>query len=109
LSLADGQAERNPKKSSIWSNSELRPALLISFFYLDPFLKNQHLYCYRDWAMDSGAFSAKNSGVEIDLNKYIETCKRLLAEDQTLTEVYALDVIGDWKASIKNCEIMWAA
>jgi hypothetical protein len=85
-----------------------RPALLVSFVYLKPFLANRHLYHYRDWVMDSGAFSAHASGRSIDLKDYIDTCKRLMVEDPTLVEVYALDVIGDWKASAKNCEIMWS-
>ncbi len=86
---------------------ESRPALLVSFVYLKPFLKNRDNYAYRDWVLDSGAFSAHASGTEIDLQEYIETCQELLASDSTLTEVFALDVIGDWKASLANCEEMW--
>ena len=83
------------------------PALLVSYFYLDQFQKNRHRYHYRDWVMDSGAFSAHNSGAEIKLQDYIDCCKRLMEEDPTLVEIYALDVIGDWKASLKNTEEMW--
>ncbi len=43
----------------------------------------------------------------INLRDYIETCKRLLDEDPTLTEVFALDVIGDHQASLRNCDEMW--
>jgi hypothetical protein len=85
-----------------------RPALLVSYVYLKPFLANRHRYHYRDWVLDSGAFSAHNSGTEIRLQDYIDCCQRLKDEDQTLTEVFALDVIGDWKASLANCEAMWA-
>ena len=85
------------------------PALLVSFVYLKGFLKQRERYVYRDWVLDSGAFSAHASGNAIDLQEYIETAKRLLAEDSTLSEVYALDVIGDWKATQKNTEAMWAA
>ncbi len=85
------------------------PALLVSYFYLKPFLANQSQYCYRDWVMDSGAFSAHASGVAIDLDEYIACCKKLLKTDKTLTEVFALDVIGDAAASKINCEKMWAA
>lgn len=84
-----------------------RPALLVSYVYLAPFLKNRHRYYFRDWVMDSGAFSAHNSGTDIKLQDYIDCCKRLLAEDPQLTEVFALDVIGDWKASLHNTEEMW--
>lgn len=85
------------------------PALLVSFYYLQPFLRHRQHYVFRDWVMDSGAFSAYNSGVSIDLQQYIETCRRLLADDPKLAEVYALDVIGDWRAGIRNCERMWSA
>jgi hypothetical protein len=84
-----------------------RPALLVSFVYLQPFLKNRHRYHYRDWVMDSGAFSAHASGKDIDHQQYLDTCKELMAADPTLTEVFALDVIGDWRASLKNTEEAW--
>ena len=86
-----------------------RPALLVSFVYLKPFLDHRLKYAYRDWALDSGAFSAKSLGVTIDLKEYIEKCLELRATDPTLTDIFALDVIGDWKASLANTEAMWAA
>jgi len=86
---------------------DMKPALLVSFVYLQPFLEKQSKCQYRDWVLDSGAFSAHNSGKEIKLQDYIDCCKRLMDSDQTLTEVYSLDVIGDWKASLKNTEEMW--
>ena len=89
--------------------ADTRPALLVSYFYLDPFLKNRHRYAYRDWVMDSGAFSAHASGVPIDLDAYMARCLELMAADPMLIEVYALDVIGDWRASLANTERMWAA
>ena len=98
----NGQGDRNLERFN--PNA---PALLVSYVYLEPFLKNQHRYCYRDWVLDSGAFSAHNSGTEIKLQDYIDKAKELLAKDPTLTEVFALDVIGDWRASLKNTEEMW--
>jgi hypothetical protein len=86
-----------------------RPALLVSFVYLDAFLKHRARYAYRDWVLDSGAFSAHQQGTTIPLDRYIATCQQLLATDPTLTEVFALDVIGDWRASVRNTETMWAA
>ena len=93
------------------------PALLVSYYYLEPFIENKNRYRYRDWVMDSGAFSAHNSGVEIELNKYIDKCLELQQSDPTLTEVFSLDVIPkDHKPltvqhaaeqSLKNCEEMW--
>ena len=89
--------------------AEQAPALLISYYYLKGWLKHQEKYMYRDWVMDSGAFSAFNSGKVVDLDAYIECCQELLEKDPTLTEIYALDVIGDHKASLKNAERMWEA
>jgi hypothetical protein len=89
--------------------AEQAPGLLISYFYLKSFLKNQHNYIYRDWVLDSGAFSAFNSGQEIDLEEFIDKSLELLAIDPTLSEVYSLDVIGDWRGSQRNTERMWAA
>lgn len=86
---------------------EMSPPLLVSYYYLKPFLEKKHLYNYRDWVMDSGAFSAHSMKVKIDLQKYIETCKELLATDKKLTEVFSLDVIGDHKQSLINTEEMW--
>lgn len=86
-----------------------KPALLVSYYYLDAFQKNRHRYRFRDWVLDSGAFSAFNVGAKIDLGQYIEACRHLMATDPTLSEVFALDVIGDHDASIKNCEKMWEA
>lgn len=83
------------------------PGLLVSYYYLPQFIKNRHRYHFRDWVMDSGAFSAHNSGAEIKLQDYIDCCKRLIQEDPTLSEVYSLDVIDDWKASLRNTQKMW--
>lgn len=90
---------------------EQQPALLVSYVYLPQFLKNRARYFYRDWVMDSGAFSAHNSGKTIVLADYIKTCQQHLASDPKLTEVFGLDVIGDATGvqSLKNCETMWKA
>lgn len=106
-SADDARTTRYPM--AIENPAPLKPALLISYFYLKNWIKYQSRYIYRDWVMDSGAFSAHASGNAIDLLAYIEKCKELLANDPTLTEVFALDVIGDWRASMKNLEQMWKA
>jgi len=107
---APGGARRYPnRRDKIDSGPLLYPGLLISFVYLRHWLNGQHLYAYRDWALDSGAFSARSRGIRIELAEYIDVAKRILAVDPTLVDVFALDVIGDWRASIKNAEAMWAA
>lgn len=88
-------------------SQENAPALLISFWYLKPFLEHQSEYRYRHWALDSGAFSAMNSGAVIDLTDYIKTCKRLMETDPTLQEIFALDAIGNPEQTKENTRIMW--
>jgi len=64
---------------------------------------------HASWSLDSGAFSVLNSGVKVDLIQYIEICRYLLEIDETLEEVFSLDVIDDHKQSLKNVESMWNA
>lgn len=84
-----------------------RPALLVSYVYLDRFLANRQAIDYSTWVMDSGAFSAYTSGTEISLSQYIDRCLELLGCDDTLEHVFALDVIGDPEETIRNTERMW--
>jgi hypothetical protein len=97
----------NVRAAIAFDATDRQPALLVSFVYLKPFLIHRHRYHFRDWVLDSGAFSAFQSGTQIKLQDYIDTAKRLIAEDPKLTEVFALDVIGDWKSSLRNTEEMW--
>lgn len=60
----------------------------------------------RVWSLDSGAFSAENSGHPIVLSNYIAEVLRLRESANPPLEVYALDVIGDWRASAANAEEM---
>lgn len=83
------------------------PALLVSYVYLPQFQKRCEKYAFRDWVLDSGAFSAHMSGTVIHLQEYIDCCLELIETDERLTEVFSLDVIGDHEASLKNLEEMW--
>lgn len=85
------------------------PALLISYAYWKSFAKFRHLYHFRDYSLDSGAFSVEHSGGKVDLQQYIEFCLERMATDAQCTEVFALDVIFDWRATARNVERMWAA
>lgn len=86
-----------------------RPSILVSNYHLKPFIEHRDKMGFRDWSLDSGAFSAHMSGAQISLPQYIKTCRHFMATDPSLTEMFSLDVIGDWKASLKNCEAMWKA
>lgn len=85
------------------------PSLLLSYHYYHNCSEVIKDYQYRDWVLDSGAFSAMNSGTSISLEKYILFCKDILASDTPPIEIFALDVIGDAAASLRNTEKMWEA
>lgn len=93
-------------------NDELaafRPAMLCSYVYLSQgFEERRRSEIMRSWSLDSGAFSAMTLGKTIDRHAYHDLAKELLATDPLLVEVFALDVIGDWRASLANTEAAWA-
>lgn len=88
---------------------ELAPSLLLSYHYYWNAVEIIQKYVHRDWVLDSGAFSAKNSGAEIDLDTYIAFCHEVLAGPCPPAEIFALDVIGDAEGTKRNTEKMWAA
>ena len=53
--------------------------------------------------VDSGAFSAFTSGVEVDLQEYIEFCHQW---KDRFDVIASLDVIGDWKKTAENHQVM---
>lgn len=83
------------------------PALLCSYVYRALFASIRKDVTFRDWSLDSGAFSVKAGTETIDIESYTDYCREQLASDPQLTEVFALDVIGDWQASARNTEFMW--
>lgn len=85
------------------------PGVLASYHYLKDWLSIEKQCAIRDWVLDSGAFSAHSLGVTIELRAYMETALELLATDPRLTEVFALDVIGDAEAGRRNAEKMQEA
>jgi hypothetical protein len=84
------------------------PALLVSYVYLAPFDRHRTRYRFRDYVLDSGGYSAWKIGTTIDLDAYTELCAERLATDPQLTEVFSLDVVGDWRAGMRNLERMWS-
>jgi len=92
---------------SLGDYGEPYPALLVSYAYIKPFFKIKDQLYYRDWALDSGAYTAFTCGKTISLQGYIDFCKQQKSTDPSLSEIIALDVIGDWKASLRNYEEMW--
>lgn len=100
------RSDRNGSTNNKKGVSDSSPALLVSYVFLDAFLKNRNEDHYRDWVMDSGAFSALGKGETIDLHRFTDESGMLLQSDKKLKSVFALDVIGDPEASQRNAEYM---
>jgi len=95
-----------------------QPSLLLSYYHLAgsrryrgwrDFQKLRPHLLIRDWQLDSGAFSAHTLGASVDLAAFRDFALEALATDPKLLEVFSLDVIGDWRASERNAERLWAA
>lgn len=82
------------------------PALMTTFVYAEMYLPIFPELSYREWVLDSGAFSVANSQAAaragLSLETYIEFAKRMRDREEPPSEIYTLDVIGDWKASAYN-------
>lgn len=77
------------------------PKILTSFFYIREWRKHEHKFHPTHTMLDSGAYSAWNSGKEIDIEDLIQETK-----NPYWKESVALDVIGDAEASLKNALYM---
>lgn len=84
------------------------PAVLVSWVALRQFRTDLHRYDLREWVLDSGAFTFWKRQDKVNLGDYISLCKELSRTPNPPKTMFALDVIGDWKKSLTNCEKMWA-
>jgi len=78
--------------------------ILVAFPFAREFERNRKHYNLGKVALDSGAFSAWNSGKSISLSDYIAFCK-----DFACDEIFGLDVIWNPQATQRNLETMWAS
>ena len=92
--------------TSFQSSKKPVPSILVSYAYYECFAEIRNRMVFRDWMLDSGAYTAFTTGKEVDLFEYIEFCRKLKATDKTLSHILALDVIGDWKQSLNNYDTM---
>ena len=77
--------------------------LLVAFPFWKAFEKVRKEYNIGKLALDSGAFSAWNSGKKIELVEYNALCK-----DVECTEIFGLDVIWNPEATQRNLEKQWS-
>lgn len=57
---------------------------------------------FDQWVLDSGAYTAHNSGKTVNNDEFIRFALRAQQMDERLVAVFALDVIGDPVASLAN-------
>ena len=80
-----------------------RPALLVALGpSFDKFQAVRDELAFRDYALDSGAFLAMTEGRPVRVEDWIPRVRAIQASDPACAEVFALDVIGDHRASLAN-------
>lgn len=88
--------------------AELRPhaAVLVAYPELKKFLAVRKPLHFREWVLDSGAYSVMSGAKEIDVEEYIDDCHKLLALPDPPSAIFCLDVIGNPTASWHNYQRM---
>lgn len=80
-----------------------RPALLVALGpSFDKFQAHRDELAFRDYVLDSGAFLAMQRGKPVAVDEWISNVQRIVERDPACVEVFALDVIGDAQASMRN-------
>jgi hypothetical protein len=87
---------------------ETKPSVLVSFAYARAWSKVCDRDLWREVVLDSGAFTAHRTGETIDVDAFGDWVISERARDPRVTEAFTLDVIGDWRASLKNTERLWS-
>ncbi len=92
------------KALDAWAWDQYRLNLLIAYPYLRKFAQDVQRWSPARMLLDSGAFSAWQSGISIDLDALTRESKK-----PRWTESVSLDVIGSWRGSMQNVVAMRAA
>lgn len=83
----------------------LLPSILVSFAYRKSWAKASRVV-WREVVLDSGAYTVHNAGGVVDVDEFADWALEQKATNPLVTEVFSLDVIGDWRASLKNTEYL---
>lgn len=87
---------------------DVLPSCLFSFAYEKQWLPLLPKLRLRNFVLDSGAFTAFSSGKPIAVQTFIDGVKRYRDAGFNPTEIFSLDVIGDWRGTAANTEALWA-
>lgn len=103
LALSSNANAQSTLRDLDWSKCEL--GVLVSFHYIKPFEASERTGPIRakKFMLDSGAYSAWNAGVSVDIDALVKESKK-----PRWTESVALDVIGSPEGSLKNALYMKA-
>src|SRR5512133_2802594 len=94
-----GLCRRERELNKIWKDRLWTYYWLIKNNGIMPEVKNKKVELF----LDSGAYSAKTQGIEVNLNEYIQFIK----DNKEVIDVYAnLDVIGSAQGTWKNHNLM---
>jgi hypothetical protein len=82
--------------------------LLVSYAWEKDFRKLlERGYRPQEWVLDSGAYSFKHSGTPVTVDDFCRGIDMLVkCAAGPPSEIYALDVIGDWRATYANVRTM---
>jgi hypothetical protein len=80
----------------------VKPSILVSYAHLKPHHVPLKGDGFDQWVLDSGAYTAHNSGKTIIPEEFIKFATEAKTSDPRLDTIFALDVIGDPETSLKN-------
>lgn len=82
-----------------------KPRILLSYAYINGPLQDvaTHDVSGVDFLIDSGAFTAWSLGKQVNITEYMNW---LVENRRLINHAAALDVIGDWRGSAKNFDLM---
>jgi hypothetical protein len=91
------------------AGEEVKPSMLFSYAYESTWLKNMQSgnMNVRNFVLDSGAFTAHSAGKPIAIMDYRDAIVRYFDLGLDPAEVFSLDIIGDWRGTKENTEILW--
>lgn len=78
------------------------PSLLVSYAYRTLWRQVRSDIAFSEWVLDSGAFSAHNSGWDVTYHEFLVYCRKALRSPDPPVEIFALDEIGNPEVSLRN-------
>lgn len=85
------------------------PSMLFSYAYEKIWLPRLSVIQFRDFVIDSGAFTVHTLGRAITVEQFRDRIFQYRDEiGLQPREIFSLDVIGDWRGTKRNTEYLWS-